>query len=171
MTARTVTNERRTMFHSQHHRTRLARTMLVGMLAASIPLLTACSGFMSGTNALQGEWVLESGSDAQGTFIDAVQPITLEFEGDAVSGQAPCNPYSGPIVRGPGTSSTGALEFGGLSRTEMGCAEQEQNLLESRFFEALDAVDRVAVSDDGERLELTGDGVFLSFDRSEKREG
>lgn len=167
MTARTVTNERPTMFHSQHHRTRLARTMLVGMLAASIPLLTACSGMMSGTNALQGEWVLESGSDAQGTFIDAVQPITLQFEGDAVSGQAPCNSYSGPIVSGPGTSSTGALEFGGITRTEMACAEQEQNLLESRFFEALDAVDRVAVSDDGERLELTGEGVFLSFDRSE----
>jgi heat shock protein HslJ len=150
---------------------RSIRPIVIGMLALSIPLLTACSGLMSGTTSLQGEWVLESGSDADGVFIDSVQPITLTFEGDAVSGQAPCNPFSGPVVRGPGTSSTGAIEFGGLTRTEMGCAEQEQNVLESRFFVALETVDQVSVSDDGESLELTGDGIFLSFERSENREG
>jgi heat shock protein HslJ len=152
-------------------RTRFVRTLAVGMLAVSIPLLAACSGFVSGTTALQGEWVLASGTDAEGAFIDPVRPITLEFEGDAVSGQAPCNPYSGVIVRGPGSSGTGEIEFGALTRSEIGCAEMEQNLLESRFFAAIEAVDRVAVSDDGERLELTGDDIFLSFDRSENREG
>jgi heat shock protein HslJ len=141
------------------------------MLALSIPLLTACSALVGGTTSLQGEWVLESGSDADGMLIDSTQPITLTFEGDAVSGQAPCNPFSGPVVRGPGTANTGAIEFGGLTRSEMGCAEQEQNLLESRFFVALETVDQVSVSDDGERLDLTGDGVFLSFERSENREG
>lgn len=146
-------------------RRRFARTLAIGMLAVSIPLLSACSGLVSGTTALQGEWVLASGTDAEGTFIDPVQPITLEFEGDAVSGQAPCNPYSGAVVRGPGASGTGSIAFSGLSRTEMGCAEIEQNLLESRFFAAMEAVDRVAVSDDGERLELTGDDIFVSFDR------
>lgn len=150
---------------------RPVRPFVFGMLALSIPLLAACSGLMSGTTSLQGEWVLESGSDAEGVFIDSVQPITLTFEGDAVSGQAPCNPFSGPVVRGPGTSSTGAIEFGGLERTEMGCAEPEQNVLEGRFFVALETVDQVSVSDDGERLELTGDGIFLSFDRSATREG
>ncbi len=150
---------------------RSIRPIVIGMLALSIPLLTACSGLMSGTTSLQGEWVLESGSDADGVFINSVQPITLTFEGDAVSGQAPCNPFSGPVVRGPGTSSTGAIEFDGLTRTEMGCAEQEQNVLEGRFFEALETVDQVLVSDDGESLELTGDGIFLSFERSENREG
>jgi hypothetical protein len=53
----------------------------------------------------------------------------------------------------------------------MACADQEQTLLESRYFAALEAVDSVAVSADGERLELTGDGVYMSFDRSENREG
>ncbi len=152
-------------------RRRLVRTLALGMLAVSIPLLTACAGLGSGTIALQGEWVLASGTDAEGTFIDPVQPITLEFDGDAVNGQAPCNPYSGAVVRGPGAGGTGSIAFSGLSRTEMGCAEMEQNQLESRFFAAIEAVDRVGVSDDGEHLELTGDDIFLSFDRSEKREG
>lgn len=152
-------------------RRRFARTIVIGMLAASIPLLTACTGALSGTSALQGEWILESGTDAEGAFIEPVRRITLEFEGDAVSGQAPCNPYSGAVVRGPGASGTGSIAFSGLSRTEMGCAEMEQNLLESRFFAAVEAVDQVSVSNDGERLELTGDGIVLTFELSEKREG
>lgn len=152
-------------------RHRLVRTLAIGMLAASIPLLTACAGLMSGTNALQGGWVLASGSDAEGVFIDPVQPITLEFEGDAVSGQAPCNPYSGPVRQGPGTSGTGPIKLAGMSRTEMGCAEQQQTLLESRYFAALETADRVAVSDDGERLEMTGDSIYLSFERTQNREG
>ena len=147
------------------------RLVLIGMLAASIPLLTACSGLMNGTSALQGEWVLDSGSDTEGVFIDSVQPITLTFEGDSVNGQAPCNPYSGPAVRGPGAGASGTISFGGLTRTEMGCAEQEQNLLEGRYFAALEAADRVQVSDDGETLELTGESIFLKFERSENREG
>lgn len=152
--------------------TRRITTIVAGItLAASTALLGGCSGITNGTNALQGEWVLESGSDAEGTFIDSVRPITLEFDGDSVSGTAPCNQYTGPMTRGPGVNDTGPISFGGLTRTEMGCAEQEQNLLESRYFAALEGADSVAVSDDGERLELTGDEVFLSFDRSEKREG
>ena len=145
--------------------------LMVGMLAAGIPLLSACAGLMSGTSSLQGEWVLTSGSDAEGSFIDPAQPVTLTFDGDAVSGQAPCNAYSGPVTRGPGASDAGPLELGGLTRTEMGCAEQEQNLLESRYFAALEAADRVQVSGDGETLELTGDGIFVLFERSETREG
>jgi heat shock protein HslJ len=115
--------------------------------------------------------VLASGSDADGSFIDPVQPVTLTFDGDAVSGQAPCNAYGGPVVRGPGASTVGALEFGGLTRTEMACAEQEQTQLEGRYFAALEATDRVQVSDDGETLELTGDEIFVVFERSENREG
>ena len=145
--------------------------LMVGMLAAGIPLLSACAGLMSGTSSLQGEWVLTSGSDADGSFIEPVQPVTLTFGGDAVSGQAPCNAYSGAVVRGPGANDVGPLEFGGLTRTEMGCAEQEQNLLEGRYFAALEATDRVQVSDDSETLELTGDAIFVRFDRSESREG
>jgi heat shock protein HslJ len=141
------------------------------MLAASIPLLTACAGLMSGTTAIQGEWVLMSGSDAEGAFIDPAQPVTLTFDGDAVSGQTPCNSYSGSVARGPGASDTGPLEFGSLMRTEMACAEQSQNLLEGRYFAALESTDRVELSDDGETLELTGDGVFVRFERSETREG
>lgn len=145
--------------------------VMIGMLAASIPLLSACAGLMSGTTALQGEWVLASGSDTQGAFIDSAQPVTLTFDGDAVSGQAPCNAYSGSVARGPGAGSTGPLEFGGITRTEMGCAEQEQNELEGRYFAALEAADSVNVSADGETLELTGDGVYVRFERSENREG
>lgn len=139
------------------------RAFMIGMLAMSIPLLTACTGLMGGTSALQGSWVLVSGSDAEGTFVDAVQPITLVFEGDTVSGQAPCNPYSGPVIRGPGANGSGGIELGGLERTEMGCAEMQQNLLESRYFAALEAVDRVVV--EGDALELTGDGEYLRFMR------
>lgn len=139
------------------------RAFMFGMFAVSISLLAACTGLMSGTNALQGSWVLERGSDAEGSFVDAVQPITLVFEGDTVSGQAPCNPYSGPVVRGPGANVSGGIELGGVERTEMGCAEMEQNLLESRYFAALEAVDRVVV--EGDSLELTGDGEYLLFMR------
>ncbi|MFM2353153.1 MAG: hypothetical protein RLZZ608_559 [Actinomycetota bacterium] len=145
--------------------------VMIGMLAASIPLLSACAGLMSGTTALQGEWLLTSGSDAQGAFIESSQPVTLTFDGDSVSGQAPCNPYSGSVARGPGAGSTGPLELGGLTRSEMGCAEQRQNELEGRYFAALEAADSVSVSADGETLELTGDDLFVRFERSENREG
>lgn len=145
-------------------RHRTARLLLIGMMAASIPILSACSGIMTDTSALQGEWVLDGGSDADGVLIDSANPVTLVFDGDAVSGEAPCNPYSGPVVEGPGADGTGAIVLGGLTRTERGCAEQEQNLLESRYFAALEAVDRAAL--DGDTLELTGDGVFLRFDRA-----
>ena len=70
-----------------------------------------------------------------------------------------------------GASDAGPLEFGGLTRTEMGCAEQDQNLLEGRYFAALEAADSVSVSADGETLELTGDDLFVRFERSENREG
>ena len=153
-------------------RRRLVRTLAFGMLAVSIPLLSACSGLTTGTTALQGEWVFDGGSDSGGVFIDSANPVTLVFEGDSVSGRSPCgNVYSGPVVEGPGAGGSGALRLGGLTRTEMGCLEQDQNHLESRYFSALEAVDRVAVSDDGERLELTGDDIYLSFDRSDQREG
>lgn len=153
-------------------RTRPGITLaMFGMLAASIPLLSACAGLMSGTSALQGEWVLTSGSDTQGALIDSAQPVTLTFDGDEVSGQAPCNTYNASVSRGPGAGSTGPLEFGGIARTEMACAEQQQNELEARYFAALEAADSVSVSDDGETLELTGDGVFVRFERSETREG
>ncbi|MBX9472969.1 META domain-containing protein [Microcella sp.] len=153
-------------------RSRLVRTLAVGMLAVSIPMLSACSGLTSGTTALQGEWVLDGGSDAGGVFVDSANPVTLVFEGDSVSGRSPCgNVYSGPVIEGPGAAGSGTLRLGGLSRTEMGCLEQDQNQLESRYFSALEAVDRVAVSDDGESLELTGDDVFVRFTLSEKREG
>ncbi|MDO9591383.1 MAG: META domain-containing protein [Microcella sp.] len=143
---------------------RFAQALAIGMLAASIPLLAACSGILTGTTALQGSWVLESGSDAEGSFIEPVQPITLVFEGDALSGQAPCNPYSGTVQRGPGAGGTGPIELPGVSRTEMGCAEQEQNLLESRYFAALENADRVAI--EGDLLELTGEGIYLLFERA-----
>jgi len=158
-----MTPHRTAQDRTTQHRT--ARLLLIGMLAASIPILTACSGLTTGTTALQGEWVLDSGSDAEGVFIAPLQPITLTFEGDSLSGQAPCNPYSGPIAEGPGASGTGAILLGGLTRTEMGCVEQEQNQLESRYFAALEAVDRSTL--DADSLELTGDSIFLRFERAD----
>ncbi len=159
-----MTPHRTAQDRTTQHRT--ARLLLIGMLAASIPILTACSGLTTGTTALQGEWVLDGGSDAEGVLIDSANPVTLVFDGDEVSGVSPCsNTYSGPIAEGPGASGTGAILLGGLTRTEMGCVEQEQNLLESRYFAALEAVDRSTL--DADSLELTGDSIFLRFERAD----
>ncbi|MDO8337793.1 MAG: META domain-containing protein [Microcella sp.] len=121
---------------------------------ALVALLAGCAD--TAAEPLQGAWVLTSGADARGAFIDAASPITLEVEGRDFSGRSPCNSYSGTL-----DASAGGLGLGSFATTEAACADPEQMELEGRYYAALGEVER-AERTAGE-LVLTGPGVELVF--------
>lgn len=98
------------------------------------------------------EWRLVS---INGQPFDA--PATMAFApgGRQVSGRAPCNRWSGMVVRGSGD----AWRVDKVVSTEMAC---DQLAAEGRFFEALQAMTRQTVS--GDILELSdGAGRVMRF--------
>jgi heat shock protein HslJ len=83
--------------------------------------------------------------------------VTIEFNGDRVSGQA-CNIYGGTYELG----EHGELRLSAMQMTEMACEEPMMSL-EAAYHAAL-ALVRTASVDDG-RLTLGGEGVELIFSR------
>lgn len=134
-------------------RRRMRALALLAPLALAA-LLGGCADTVA--EPLQGAWVLTSGADARGAFIDAASPITLEVEGRDFSGRSPCNSYSGTL-----TTSAGGIGFGTFATTEAACADPQQMELEGRYYAALGEVERAERSS-GE-LVLTGPGVELVF--------
>jgi heat shock protein HslJ len=132
--------------------------------AATLTLLVfaALSGCTdSGGSAvapLQGSWVLESGADADGAFIDSTSPVTLTVSGREFSGDSPCNLYSGTL-----STAGGGVDFGdgGIASTERACVDMAQMGLEARYYAALVAIERAEAR--GEELVLTGAGVELVY--------
>ena len=131
----------------------------LALAAAALGALTACAADAT-VEPLQGSWVLVSGSDADGAFIDSASPVTLRVEGRDFSGDSPCNLYSGTLsVTGGGLRFGG--EGGGIQTTERACADPEQMQLEGRYYDALVGVSRAEST--GDELVLTGPGVELVF--------
>ncbi len=105
--------------------------------------------------ALEGEWVLDSGTDGS-TEIVPVEPITLIIDSDgAVSGSGGCNNLIGQVEVG----EQGAVTFGPLGRTQMFC--EETMAVEDAYVAAFEKVDHAQVS--GKQLDLTGTDVELTY--------
>lgn len=107
---------------------------------------------------VQGVWILRSGRGPSGAIEPAAEAdITLEIEDDKVRGSAGCNTYGGSVV-----IDGSSFDAGGFAVTEIGCpaplAEPE-----SRYLEAIDAIDTAAV--ERKTLTLTGPGTELVFRR------
>lgn len=96
------------------------------------------------------EWVLVAPASIAGD-------VTITFDAEQVSGQAPVNRYFGPFTAG----EDGSLEFGALARTEM-AGPPELMRSEEEFFARLERV--TAFDADEVQLTLrTGGEMLLSF--------
>jgi heat shock protein HslJ len=127
----------------------IARTALAAVLLAFG--LAACAGESGSSGDPTGTWTLTSGSGAAGD-----NPVTVEVEGSAASGQGPCNRYMGlTLSDGDVTGTAGS--------TQMAC-EEGVMAAETAYFAALEAVEGYEV--DGDTLILTGPDVELTFERS-----
>lgn len=128
-------------------------------LPALIILVSACgSGEALGPPPdINRAWELVSGSH-QGLTIEPSEshPITVQFDGDLVTGTAACNGFGGSYQL-DGT----AITLDELSITEMACQPVSVMELERQFMSALAAVGEIAAEDD--LLKLAGPDVELLF--------
>lgn len=138
------------------------RIALLGGLALGFAL-AACgtdagagSGRPAGGTALQGSWLLVDGRDVAGAFprLRAVD-VTLDVDGDQVSGRSACNLY-GTTVTVTGDSVT----FGPAGGTEMACEPAVMDL-ERRYLAALTTSERAVRDEDA--LTLSGPDTVLEF--------
>lgn len=82
--------------------------------------------------------------------------VTLEVgEGGRVTGRAPCNRYSGQL-----TENGGAMAVSGMVMTRMACAEQDRNMAEVRFGNAMGSITAAR---------RTGDGIALTDPEGRER--
>ena len=144
---------------------------LLGLVAAgcgwqnSIDDRAATAGLPSTRADIEArDWVLDPEASSL-QFTTAHTTITLDVEGDHVSGQAPCNVYGGTFD----LSSDGSVEIRDVLTTQMACIEGVQRA-EDEFLTALQAVDHAKVDvdedgrDDHDRLILKGpDDLRLEF--------
>lgn len=132
----------------------------IGVMGALVLALAACSSpspqpSPSATEVPQAlapgaEWVLVGPAAIVGD-------VTISFDADEVSGQAPVNRYFGPFTAG----DDGSLTFGPLARTEM-AGPPELMRSEDAYFELLGRV--TAFDADEVQLTLrTADETLLSF--------
>jgi len=106
-------------------------------------------------NPMDGEWQFTAGSDAAGDIVVNGVPVTLLLSQGSVSGQAPCNTYTGGV-----SDDDGTLYFSPIAQTLMACDDTLMDL-ESRYLAALQTSDAGSV--EGEQLTLTGPGTSLQF--------
>ena len=127
------------------------KAMIVMLLLSGCSLLSG-----GGTTSLDGEWLLQSGTN-QGVALPIVagSRVTLKFAGAQAGGSAACNTYGGTIrVNGSAVTITA------LSMTEMACQENLM-ALEAAYLAALPGTTTAARS--GNSLLLTGPQVELRF--------
>lgn len=106
--------------------------------------------------AVDGEWQLTGGSDADGEIVVNGVPVTLLLSQGAVSGQAPCNTYTGGV-----SDDGGTLYFAPIAQTLMACTDDALTDLETRYLAALQASTSGTV--DGDQLTLSSDEATLQF--------
>ncbi|GAB2449851.1 heat shock protein HslJ [Conyzicola lurida] len=153
---------------------RLART---AVLVTALALLTGCASSTGGTDDtippldetetavtdLSGDWLLVKGTDAQGSMALDLVSITLAIQQDGtVSGQAPCNSYTGALEQ-----DASSVTFGPLASTLMACVDDTKTALETRYLAALESVASARLG--GEILDLSGDGVSLRYELTPKK--
>ncbi len=88
-------------------------------------VLAACSTGADGT------WVLDE-FIADGETIGLAAPVTMDVDGDSVSGSSGCNSYAGTIA-----TDAGAVVISGVAVTERFCEDTDVMALEARFLDVL----------------------------------
>ncbi len=125
-----------------------------GGAATASPSASAAASASAGPLALVGTtWFLTDYVSPDGavfTVPAAVTP-TLTFEGGNISGNAGCNTFNETY-----TVTGDAIEIGPVMSTKMAC-EEPMSTVEGAYLAALDAVNKVAILDDG-KLQLWDDG-------------
>jgi heat shock protein HslJ len=152
------------------------RLTRAAVLVAALALLTGCAS-SGGTDDtvppidetetavtdLSGDWLLVKGSDADGSMPLGLVSITLAIQQDGtVSGQAPCNSYTGALEQ-----DASSVTFGPLASTLMACVDDTKTALETRYLAALESVGTARLG--GEILDLSGDGVSLRYELTPKK--
>ena len=119
-------------------------------------LLSGCSLLSGGSASLDGEWLLQEGTN-QGAAVPIVagSKITLRIDGQQAGGSAACNLYGGTIK-----VSGSSISISALSMTEMACQEKLM-ASEAAYLAALPRVTTVDRS--GSSLVLSGPQVELRF--------
>jgi len=130
---------------------------------ATVVLLAAAmgvAGCAAPSDDAQGNWVLTSGTGADGKLeLVRSHPVTLDIDETSAGGTAACNSYGGQVSR-----AQGGWRVTELFQTEMACEPAEVMTLESAYLTALAAVTRAQTTEN--ELTLTGpDGVELVFAR------
>jgi heat shock protein HslJ len=124
---------------------------------AALLLLAACLG-SDFTDSLEGSWQLDSGTlEGEPIVLQASHPVTMNLDGERISGTAACNGYQGEYR----ISGSRFQIRDGVAATEMACTPSQVMETERRFLDALVAADTVAL-DDG-RLILSGPDTELVF--------
>lgn len=131
----------------------------ISLVMALSLLVSACLG-SDFADSVEGSWQMTTGTvDGEEIPLLASHPITIDFEGDQVSGTAACNGYGGTFVL-----NGSEISISGLTMTEMACSPEETMRAEAMFAEAIRRVETVDL-DGG--LTLTGPGVELVFEALE----
>jgi heat shock protein HslJ len=111
----------------------------------------------SNRNALVGAWILVDATvDGIPLVLLDDYAVTMNIDGEEIGGRAACNSYGGSLVLGD-------TEFGSTDvfQTEMGCEGAAMSL----EYAYLSALTRAGSWDrTGDVVELTGDGVSLTFE-------
>lgn len=126
----------------------LSVALLAGCGAAQPPM-AAAPATLDGT-----AWVLAEAAGAPAEF-----PLTLNFEGDRVTGVAPCNNFFGAWGTGPGD----AIALGPLAATRRGCA---QSGVEADYLNALTEATRAGIGADSLTLFGPGGAPVMRFLRA-----
>ncbi|MEY4898826.1 MAG: hypothetical protein RL294_637 [Actinomycetota bacterium] len=131
------------------------RKIVVSLIASAALVLSGCAN--PPIESFEGNWLLTSATDAQGTWVDGADGATLvTIEDDHISGQI-CNNWGGDIAI---TGST--VVVSSLYSTKMACDKPDGIMdLEMRFLDDLSLVTSIELVDG--RLRLSGDGVALEF--------
>jgi heat shock protein HslJ len=125
-----------------------------GGAATPAPSASAAASASAGALELDGtSWLLTDYISPDGavfTVPAAVTPL-LAFEGGNLTGNAGCNTFSSTY-----TVTGDVIEIGPIMSTKMAC-EEPMSSVEAAYLAALEAVDKVAILDDG-KLQLWDDG-------------
>ena len=136
-------------------------TLLAGLSLAVI--CAACAGMTHSAagSIAANDWRLVEINGTAAVPADAARRPTLRFSADSAraSGSGGCNSYGGTAaINGP------SLQISRVISTKRACVDAALNEQETRFFRALESVDRYAISADTLRL-FNGAGVALRFVR------
>jgi heat shock protein HslJ len=134
------------------------RKIVVSLIASAALVLSGCAN--PPIESFEGNWLLTSATDAQGTWVDGADgadgATLVTIEDDHISGQI-CNNWGGDIAI---TGST--VVVSSLYSTKMACDKTDGIMdLEMRFLDDLSLVTSIELFDG--QLRLTGDAVTLEF--------